>query len=72
MGRTVCFIDKIGMPGTCGEEARGKSTIDCKKCSFYKKFKGKERKEFIYTLWTGELDKIKKKREIKRGTKDAG
>ena len=41
MSRTVCFIDKIGLPGTCAKEAMGK-VIDCKKCDFYKKFKGKE------------------------------
>jgi hypothetical protein len=56
MSRLVCFIDKIGLPGTCSEEAKGKTTIDCKKCRFYKKFKGKESEEFLYCCWKGELN----------------
>jgi hypothetical protein len=67
MSQIVCFIDKIGMPGTCGVEASGQATIGCKKCSFYKTYKGKERKEFIYALWTGELDKIKRKKRKNAG-----
>ena len=57
MGRMVCFIDKIGLPGTCGKETVGK-TINCKKCGFYKKFKGKE-KEFIYCFWKDEIKNYK-------------
>jgi len=55
MGKLVCFSDNEGMVGTCSEEASGKDIIDCKKCSFYKKFKGKEKKEFYYCNWKGEL-----------------
>ena len=55
MSRLVCFIDKTtGQCGTCSMEANGKE-IDCKKCSFMKQFKGKEREHYSYTRWTGEL-----------------
>lgn len=64
--RTVCFIDNDGNVGTCGIEGlddeqiieqMGDLCIDCKKCSFYLKFKGKEKEEFSYTAWTGELNR---------------
>lgn len=55
MSKIVCFIDEGGI-GTCVRGAQGE-TIDCKKCSFYKKFKGKEAKEFIYCNWKGEIKK---------------
>ena len=55
MSRIICFIDKDGICGTCSEEAMGKSEIDCRKCSFRKEFEGKEKDNFIYTKWTGEL-----------------
>jgi len=47
MSRIVCFIERGGV-GTCVKEAQGK-IIDCKKCSFYKKFKGK--RGFSYCFW---------------------
>ncbi len=55
MSRIICFIDKDGMCGTCGEEAIGKDTIDCDKCSFRKQFNEKEKDNFIYCIWKGEL-----------------
>jgi hypothetical protein len=55
MSRLICFIDKEGFCGTRSEEAMGKDTIDCSKCDFKKKFEGKEKKEFIYCMWKGEL-----------------
>ena len=54
MSRTVCFIDKEGFIGTCSEKGKGK--IDCKKCGFYKKFKGKEEENFSYCFWKGKLE----------------
>jgi hypothetical protein len=54
MSRIVCFIDKEGCVGTCSEEANGKDTIGCRKCSFRKKFKDKE-EEFSYCKWKGEI-----------------
>jgi len=62
MSRTICFIDKEGLIGTCSEEAIGKTEIDCQKCEFYKKFKGKEKEEFSYCAWIGEL-KLKEELE---------
>ena len=55
MSRLVCFIDKEGFAGTCGEEARGNDEIDCRKCEFRKKFDGKEKEEFCYCFWKGEI-----------------
>ena len=57
MSRIVCFIDKItGTCGTCGLDAMGETIIDCKKCNFMKKFKGKERKHFSWCKWLGECE----------------
>ena len=56
MSRLICFIDKNGFAGTCSEEATGKDKIDCSKCPFRKKFKGREKKEFSYCRWIGELN----------------
>lgn len=65
MGRTVCFIDKDGLSGTCTVEGLDQYQIDkimpqgiisCKHCDFCKKYRGKEKKSgFSYTAWTGEL-----------------
>lgn len=55
MARIVCFIDKEGFVGTCGEESKGKTLIDCDKCNFKKQFKNKEKEEFSYCLWLGEI-----------------
>ena len=52
MGKNVCFIDRNGMIGTCCKE----NTIDCDKCDFKKKFRGKEKEEFSYCFWLGELE----------------
>jgi hypothetical protein len=52
MSRIVCFIDKdTGQCGTCMEEARGVTDINCKKCDVYKKFKGKEKENFEWWRW---------------------
>jgi len=52
--RIVCFIDKDGSVGTCANfDAEG----DCKNCSFYQKYEGRESEEFSYVCWKGELDK---------------
>jgi len=61
MSRTICFIDKEGFAGTCSEEAEGKQIIDCKNCEFYKKFKGREKKEFTYCFWLGYIDENENK-----------
>ena len=53
----VCFIDKDGKIGTCSEEVKGKLQIDCSKCSFKKKFEGKEKEHFSYCAWKGEIKK---------------
>lgn len=55
MGKIVCFSDKDGMVGTCCEEAIGKTVIDCDKCDFKEKFKGREKDEFSYCFWLGEI-----------------
>jgi len=55
MSRTICFIDKDGMCGTCSEEALGKDTIDCNNCPFKKQFEGKEKDNFTFCKWLGEL-----------------
>lgn len=55
MSRLICFIGKEGFCGTCGKEATGETDIDCSKCSFRKKFEGKEKEEFIYCMWKGEM-----------------
>jgi len=60
MSRIICFIDKEGMIGTCSEEAMGKTDIDCKKCDFYKKFKGKEKENFTYCAWLGKIKENEK------------
>jgi len=57
--RTVCFIDLSGGAGICTKELIGEP-IDCDKCEFKKKFEGQEKKHFIYTHWTGELNQKKK------------
>jgi len=69
LDRTICFIDKDGMSGVCTieglsddqiKELMGSYVIDCSKCSFYNKYKGKEKEEFSYTRWTGNLAKEKR------------
>ena len=65
MSRTVCFIDKEGGVGTCcveGLTGKQYNTIDCHKCSFYRKFKGRESEEFVYCDWLGEIKEGEKKR----------
>ena len=56
MGGIVGFIDKEGLSGTCSED----ETIECKKCEFYKKFKGKEKANFSYCTWKGEIKENKR------------
>jgi len=47
-----CVIDKEGWIGICKNESKD-SNLDCEKCPFSKKFKGREREYFVYTAWTG-------------------
>jgi len=63
MTRTVCYIDKKGNHATCNLEGmstaelirvHGTDVINCKICSFYKRYKGIEQNHFFYTAWTGE------------------
>lgn len=66
MTRTICFIDKNGMIGTCTVEGMDNDqlkelgfedgVIKCEKCDFCKKYKGKEKESFSYTEWTGEIE----------------
>ena len=64
MTKSVCFIDLEGRTGICTMEGldnkqiikiMGNLIIDCDKCSFKKKFEGKEKEHFYYTAWTGDL-----------------
>ena len=64
MVRTVCFIDKeSGVAGICTieglddeqiREIMGSNIIDCKKCDFCKKYRGKEKDHFSYWAWGSE------------------
>jgi hypothetical protein len=56
MSRIICCIEKDnGMYGVCGMEAMGETDINCKKCVFYKMYKGKEKEYFSWTKWTGDI-----------------
>lgn len=56
--KQTCYIDKEYMHVSCSKKTADITCdIKCDECNFRQKYKGKEERYFLYTKWTGMVNK---------------